>query len=285
MTLCDQMQRFTFDDTDIRGEIVHLNQTQADALSHHHYPEPVREVLSQLMAATALLSATLKFDGRITLQIRPQGAVSLLQAESTQAGSMRAIARFDASALETIPFDPKNLGDGTLVITIEPDQGQRYQGITSLNHGTLAHALEQYFEQSEQLPSRFILSASNTCAAGMMLQQLPGNHRDDPDAWNRLTLLLNTLTEEELLTLDDFMLLHRLFHEECVRTYPAQHFKFECSCSKARIAAAIKPMGREELNDMIKEQSVIKIDCDFCFQNYVFDQQDINDLFANDTVH
>lgn len=281
----DLLQRFSFDEAPIRGEIAHLNQSLQDVLGRHQYPSAVAEELAELMTAAALMSANLKFEGRLTLQLRLQGAVSLLQAETDHKGQLRAIARYDeqvaSDALATTSF-----GHGQLVITLEPEQGQRYQGITAIKGGDIAKALEDYFEQSEQLSTRIWLTSDGQTAAGFLLQKLPASPTDtDEDAWNRITQLADTLKYEELLTLSNQTLLHRLYHEEQVRVYPGSPLSFYCTCSRARLGAALKQVGEAEIRDMLNETPVLSIQCEFCLQGYEFSKEDLPELFGPPKIH
>jgi len=282
-TSADQLQRFSFDETVIRGEIAHLNHSFQDVLNRHRYPSVVARPLGQLMAATALMSASLKFKGRLTLQVRLTGNISLLQAETDEQGQLRAIARYDTEQMEKELI----LDDGQLVITLEPDQGQRYQGIVAIQGGNIASALESYFEQSEQLPTRFWLASDEQSAAGLMLQRMPettaASH--SPEDWQRIVHLASTVKGQELLTLDTETLLHRLYHEETLRLYPASALKFYCTCSKPRLANALRQLGLDELNDMLTETPSISINCDFCGQHYSFDRTDVDALFAEQKLH
>lgn len=271
----DTLQRFSFDKTAIRGELAHLNESYQGVLKRHQYPKPIAIAIGELMAATALLSSNLKFPGRMTLQIRLSGNVTLLQAESSEKGQLRAIARYD----ENVEAEALEFKDGQMVITIEPDVGQRYQGITSIEGGNIAGALEEYFAQSEQLGSRFWLKCDGTISAGFMLQQMPSASDDDPDAWDRISHLGSTVKDEELLLLPNDTLLHRLYHEEDVRIYPASGLSFFCTCSKDRISNALHQLGYSELKSIIAEQGKISINCDFCQQAYAFDDAQIDELF------
>lgn len=279
----DQLLRFSFDKTDVRGEITHLDESYREVIRRHQYPGIISQALGELMAATALLSATLKFEGRLTLQVRLSGNITLLQAETNEKGQLRAIARYDQNSAE----HELNFTNGQLVITIEPAQGQRYQGITAIEGGNVAAALEEYFEQSEQLPSRFWLFADNQQAAGLMIQKTPtaADVISDADAWDRIHHLAATIKEEELLHLEAETVLHRLFHEEDVRVFPASELSFYCTCSKPRIAAALTQLGYNELDSMLNELGTISINCEFCQQHYSFDREQVDELFPERNLH
>lgn len=281
MSNLDSMQRFTFDNTDVRGELVGLQKSLSDVLSKHDYPEALKIELGKLMAASTLMSATLKYEGRLCLQVRLPGDVSLIQAETTDTGEIRAIARYDESkSIEEI-----ELIGGQLVITLEPAVGKPYQGVVPLDSNKLNESLEFYFSQSEQLGSRFWLECDGTIASGFMLQQLPASEQGDADAWDRLSHLASTLKPEELLTLDNETLLHRLYHEEDVRIYDQEPLRFACTCSKERIGNAIHQVGFEDLMGVIAEQGKVSVDCQFCLQHYSFNKEQIANLFPEKKLH
>ena len=278
----DLLQRFSFDGAPIRGEIAHVNSALEEVIQRHQYPELICKALGELMAATALMSANLKFAGRLTLQLRLSGNVSLLQAETDEQGRLRAIARYDLNQ----PQHQLTLDDGQMVITLEPEQGQRYQGITAIQGGNIAGALEDYFTQSEQLSSRFWLVSEGSKAAGFMLQQLPSDKTDaDADAWDRVSHLASTIKDEELLDLDNDTLLHRLYHEEAVRVYPGTPLSFFCTCSRQRLATAIQQVGFTAISEMMEETGSVDINCEFCQQHYQFVPTDMAELFPENNLH
>ena len=281
MSNLDSMQRFTFDNTDVRGELVGLHKSLSDVLSKHEYPEALKIELGKLMAASALMSATLKYEGRLCLQVRLPGDVTLIQAETTNTGDIRAIARYD----ESKKIEEVELIGGQLIITLEPAVGKPYQGVVPLDSNQLNESLEYYFSQSEQLGSRFWLECDGTVASGFMLQQLPSSAENDVDAWDRLSHLASTLKREELLTLDNPTILHRLYHEEEVRLYDLEPLRFACTCSKERIGNAIQQVGFEELMDVIAEQGKVSVDCQFCLQHYSFNKEQVTNLFPEKKLH
>jgi len=283
MSSPDLLQRFTFDNTHVRGELVGLRQTLADIFARQSYSEPVNNLLGELLAAAALLSATVKIEGLLTLQVQTDGPIRALLAETSHDGKLRGIVRMD----ETQDASSGSLlgSNGQLVITIDPDKGRRYQGIVPLEGDNIAACLEGYFKQSEQLGTRIWLACENGVAAGMLLQELPelGEVQEgidaDPDAWDRLTHLASTIRADELLHLENDQILHRLYHEEQVRLYPLSPLKFSCSCSKDRLSVALTHLGYEQCQEIIDEQQKIRADCQFCGQHYSFTQSDVNGLF------
>ena len=283
--MSDFSQRFLFDDTDVRGELVALRDSYLHVLAKHSYPAPVAELLGEMLAAAALLVGTLKFDGLLVLQARSEGPVPLLMVECSSEREVRAIARYDAEQVQ--PGDGLNqlMPDGTLMLTVDPRQGQRYQGIVALEGASLAECLSAYFANSEQLPTRFWLQADGRVARGMLLQALPADRLTDPEeraaSWQHLTTLADSLTAEELLGLDNQTVLHRLYHQEQVRLFDEQPLVFRCSCSRERSARALISLGEPDALQLVTEQGgTVVIDCQFCNERYLFDAADVAQLFA-----
>lgn len=281
----DYTQRFLFDDTDVRGEWVGLERSYAEVLAKHSYPEPVAQLLGELLAAASLLVGTLKFDGLIVLQASSTGAVPLLMVECSSDREVRGIARYDETLLSPGATLAELMPDGVLAMTIDPANGQRYQGIVALDGANLAESLSSYFASSEQLSTRFWLAADGRRACGMLLQQLPADRIRDGEereaSWQHLRTLADTLSTEELLGLDTQTILHRLYHEEQVRLFEPRPIVFRCSCSRERSAMAIISLGQQDAENLLQEQGgAISIDCQFCNHSYRFDAADIAQLFA-----
>ncbi|QWV19235.1 Hsp33 family molecular chaperone HslO [Stutzerimonas zhaodongensis] len=281
----DYTQRFLFDDTDVRGEWVGLERSYAEVLAKHAYPEQVAQLLGELLAAAALLVGTLKFDGLMVLQARSSGAVPLLMVECSSDREVRGIARYDEALLTPGATLSELMPDGVMAMTIDPANGQRYQGIVALDGVTLADSLSNYFASSEQLPTRFWLAADGRRACGMLLQQLPADRIRDGEereaSWQHLRTLADTLSTEELLGLDTQTILHRLYHEERVRLFDPRPIVFRCSCSRERSANAVISLGHHDAELLLTEQGgSITIDCQFCNHSYRFDAADIAQLFA-----
>ena len=175
------------------------------------------------------------------------------------------------------------LGSGHLVMTIVQQDGQRYQGVTSIDGQGLAAALENYFRQSEQLRTRFWLAADGERAVGMLIQELPGGVADD-DARTRIEMLADTLTDKELLSLPAETLLRRLFHEEPLRLFEPEPVAFRCSCSREKIGETLRALGRKDIEALLAEQGSVQVDCDFCNRHYTFDRVDIVRLFVEGSV-
>ena len=283
--MSDFTQRFLFDDNDVRGEMVELDRSYAEVLAKHAYPEPVAELLGEMLAAVTLLSDILKYDGLLVLQARSSGAVPLLMVECSSEREIRGIARYDAEALGEAHSLRELMPDGVLAMTVDPREGKRYQGIVSLDGETLAGCLSDYFALSQQLPSRFWLHADGRRARGLLLQQLPADRQRDEEeraaSWEHLVTLGDTLQAEELLGLDNETVLRRLYHQETVRLFDAEPLRFGCSCSRERSANALVSLGEADALQLVEEQGgVVQVDCQFCNQRYAFDAADIAQLFA-----
>lgn len=290
MTEKDHSHRFTFEESAVRGEIVQLKHSYNAVIAKHDYPGVVEELVGEFLSAVALLSSTIKFKGTLSLQVRGDGAIKMLVAECRDQSTLRAVATFDESIpADSLEIDRQALfGNAQLAITIEPHKGQSYQGIVSLSEQCLSKALEDYFLQSEQLPTRIWLSsdAKGQTAAGLMIQSLPASADQsqlslNSEDWERITMLSQTITDEELLSLEPEQLLLRLYHEEGVRLHPSKELAFGCSCSRARVANSLLTIGREETERALEaSDDEIKIDCHFCRARYLFTRDDVEELFA-----
>lgn len=274
----DQLYRFVFESLDIRGEIVQMDASWKAVLERYTYPAAVAEQLGQAMAAVILLSATIKYDGSLILQSQGNGPLRTLVAQATRQRTVRGLARWEGELPEGNLA--KLYGTGQMMLTVVNRGGERYQGIVGLEGENLAEALEGYFNNSEQLATRFWLVADGERAAGLFLQQLP-SELDRQAEWQRIGMLAETITRDELLNLPVQTLLHRLFHEEQVRLFEPEPVAFRCSCSRERIADSLRAMGKAELLSILEEQGAIEVDCDFCNKHYRFDAIDTEQLFID----
>mgnify|MGYP003392362485 CR=1 FL=1 len=276
----DLLHRFLFEDLGVRGEWVKLSTSWQAAKQHQLGSQHAQLQLGQALAAVVMLSATIKFDGSIILQAQGDGDIKTLVAQSTHDRKIRGLIRANDSVpegtLETM------FGQGQLVLTIEPDNAQPYQGVVPLQGENLAAALQTYFEQSEQLKTRLWLFANKTRAVGLLLQELPAHNSDRAD-WERLEILADTVTERELLELDCEPLLYRLFNEEKVRLFDAEPVEFQCACSRPRIERTLRAMGKEELEDILREHGIIEAGCKFCNEHYLFDKVDVETLLSRES--
>lgn len=288
MQSADQLHRFTFEQANVRGEMVQLQASYREILDSYAYPSVIQTLLGEMMAATSLLTATLKFEGEISLQLQSEGAVKYVVINGTHDQKLRGVARWD-EALETLPESFQELFvKGVLVITITPDQGERYQGVVPLDRPTLGECLEGYFEQSEQLLTQVRLHAGQSeggaFAGGTLLQVLPASadatQKGQAEDFEHLAKLTETLSAEELFTLDVQTVLHRLYHQEEVTLYPSQDVVFKCTCSKERSASALANVDKQELLSIVEAEGEIAMNCQYCHKVYRFDAMDIETIHA-----
>lgn len=276
MSHSDQILRFIFDDLDIRGELVYLNESWQQILSRHDYPLNVRKQLGEALAAVALLSATIKIEGSLILQVQGQGPLRTLVAQANHEGEIRGLAKWQGSVPESGLDDI--FGQGRLVMTARSKGAEPHQSVVALEGDSLAQALEHYFRHSEQLQSALWLFVQENQVAGLFLQQLP-SRRFNTEDWQRVCMLADTITEQELMALPAETVLHRLFHEEKTRLFPPAAIRFACSCSAEKIESSLFTMGKQSLQEILDSEGQIKVDCEFCRQEYRFSQADIEQLF------
>ncbi|KAA1172730.1 Hsp33 family molecular chaperone HslO [Marinobacter salinexigens] len=280
----DQFQRFIFEDSQVRGAWVQLNESYQEITAQAPYPDSIRGLLGEALVASVLMSSTLKFEGTLSLQAQGEGPLRTLMAECSHDRYIRGLARFDEHAMTEQDFHSL-LGEGRMAITITPDKGSRYQGVVPREEETLAACLEEYFDRSEQIATSLLLFANEQGAAGLLLQRLPGSSDEDNELWERVNHLARTVKSDEMLELDSETVLHRLFHEETVRLFDAEPVAFRCSCSKERTLGALEAIGRDECYSILDEQGTIDMDCQFCHTHYRFDRNDIDHLFTGHTLH
>ena len=289
MTDQDTLQRFLFDGTDIRGEISSLVTSYQTIVAQQKYPDAVATLFGEFLVAATLLSATLKFPGIVTIQATGTGPLKTIMAECTQGNKLRGIVRGDLEAAAKGRSLKDLLGNATLAITIEPEDGERYQGIVPLDAGNLSKCLEFYFNQSEQLATQIKLSSDLKTASGVLVQQMPSRQsREKIDAdWQHVSALMDTLKPGEQLGLSHSEQLFRLFHEDGVRLFEPQHLNFFCSCSRQRTEQALVSLGATEIRGIVEEQGKVSITCEFCEEQYEFDTQHVEEMFNPDkpTLH
>lgn len=279
----DTLARFLLPDAGVRGVHVHLDATWQEILSHAAYPPGAAELLGEASVASALFTGHTKVDGRLSIQLRSNTALRTLFAECTAAGTLRGIVQL-ADGGGDAPRDLTALGDDALLaITIEnpgldPREPQRYQSLVGLSAGGLDEAFEDYFRQSEQLPTRLLLAADGTRAAGLLLQKLPGDEGDQ-DGWSRASALFETLGKQELLDVPGHDLLHRLFHEEHPELLGDKALRFACSCSRERVQGMLQSLGEDEARAAAEPTGAVEVRCEFCGQEYHFPLTEFDILF------
>lgn len=280
----DRLHRFLLDRAGVSGVLVQLEDTWQEVASRSDYPPAVATLLGQALAATAALSGTIKLSGSLSLHLRSKGELSLLYTECNDEGRLRGLAQWQGSPVE--PLDLANLAEPLLAITIDnAASGQRHQGLVPVEHGALARLLESYFERSEQLPSRIVLASGGGRAAALILQPLAQaggiGGGGDPDGWNRVRHLAATLTAAELLQLPAEQVLLRLFHEETVRVTGERALHFGCQCSRERVAAVLRNLGRSESEAAVQPDGRIEVTCEFCNTRYHFDRVDLEQVLRD----
>lgn len=279
-THTDSLLRFHLPAAHVRGAIVHLGDTWKTVQSRAEYPGAVRALLGEALAASALFASILKTDGRLSIQIRGTRGLRTLFAECTAQGHLRGIARVADDA--PIPTDLSDMGEGAvLALTLESPprangEPHRYQGLVPIESPTLSGAFEDYFRQSEQLPTRLLLAADDTRCAGLLLQVMPGSN--DAEDWNRANALFETLGAQELLETDAPTLIHRLFHEEAPEVLAEQALGFACSCSRARIEEVFESLGKEEALAAVVDGQA-EVVCEFCGTTYAFTPDELSQIF------
>lgn len=279
------LNRYLFKDLSVRGELVQLDKVYQEIISSKEYPAPVQKLLGELMVATTLLTATLKFEGSITMQLQGNGPVSLAVINGDNEQKVRGVARWGGDIADDADLHTL-MGKGHLVITIEPKQGERYQGVVGLEGANLVEVLEGYFIRSEQLKTRLWIRIGEhegkAHAAGMLLQTMPDG-TGTPDDFEHLEQLTNTVKNEELFTLPANDLLYRLYNQEKVQLFEPQPVEFHCGCSRERSGAAIITIGQDEINDILATEGSVSLHCDYCGTNYSFDQAEITELYRQAT--
>ncbi|PVX32112.1 molecular chaperone Hsp33 [Pasteurella langaaensis DSM 22999] len=279
----DKLYRYLFQNRAVRGEWVRINQTFKDTLNTHHYPAAVQNLLGEMMVATSLLTATLKFNGNITVQIQGDGPLKLALVNGSDNQEIRALARVDGDIPDDFSLH-QMIGKGVLVITIAPTEGERYQGVIALDKPTITECLEEYFVRSEQLQTQLIIRTGEyegqPVAAGMLLQIMPDG-QGTPEDFEHLATLTATVKDEEIFGLTAEEMLYRLYHEETVEIYQPQQVKFHCGCSTERSGAALMLINDDEIDEILEEHNgSIDMQCECCGTHYFFNKEAINKLKA-----
>lgn len=280
----DCLTRFLLNASGVRGVIVSLDESWQQVRQREDYPDSLATLLGHSLAAAPLLTGHLKASSRLSLHLKGSESVRTLFAECKDGSEVRGIAIWEPPLPEPLSLDHMG-ADAMMAITIESAAGERgephrYQGLVGLTHRRLDHALEAYFQQSEQLPTRLILAADGQRARGLMLQRLPDADGDEED-WQRSQALFDTLGDVELLNTEVEVLLHRLFHEESAELLSSHPLKFQCSCSRERVANMLQALGQDAANESLQDDPSLQVQCEFCGQRYVFDRVDVEQLFVN----
>jgi molecular chaperone Hsp33 len=287
----DLVRRFVLERHPIRGHAVRLSKAWQMLREHQDYPPAVQQLLGEAVGAVLLLAATLKFDGTLTLQMQGKGLVNLLVAQCTHDFRVRGTAQHNPIVAEgeSEPGFRSLAGEGQIVVTVEAtDRASSYQGVVPITGDSLAESLEAYFQQSEQLPTRVLLAASANAVSGMLVQRIPGvggtqaqlDEAALDSAWQKAEAAMSGLARGQLLEDDVEQRLVDMFGVDEVRVFSGHEVKFECRCSRERVANVLRSLGAEEVRSVIAEQGACTVTCEFCQKPYKFDAIDVEQLFA-----
>ncbi|WP_086027406.1 Hsp33 family molecular chaperone HslO [Vibrio scophthalmi] len=277
------LNRYLFEDLSVRGEMVQLDEAYQQIIASKEYPVALQKLLGELLVSTTLLTATLKFEGSITIQLQGDGPVSLAVINGDHDQKIRGVARWEGDIADNATLH-EMMGKGYLVITIEPKKGERYQGVVGLEGENLTQVIENYFANSEQLKTRLWIRTGElngkAHAAGMLIQIMPDGTGSAED-FEHLEQLTNTVKDEELFGLEAQELLYRLYNQDKVRLFEPQPVVFHCGCSRERSGAAIITVDRTEINDILAEEGSVSLHCDYCGTTYSFNESEVEELFIN----
>lgn len=298
--MTDQLKKYLLEDRSVRVQAVRLADTWKAVQANHDYPPAITHLLGELVEASTLLAANIKFDGSLVLQIQGDGPIALLVVECRSDLSLRATVKIREGHVVPAEGDMQSLlnpgGNGRFIVVLDPQAKmpgqQAYQGIVPLEGDTVAAVLEHYMKHSEQLDTRLWLAADAQACAGLLLQRMPGESAPSgateqseaaDAAWAHCATLADTLGTDELRTTDSDTLIRRLFWEDDLLVFPEQAVRWHCPCSRERVAGMLRTLGREEVEDILAEQGHVHIACNFCGQPYDFDAVDCAALFTGDS--
>lgn len=286
MSQFNVLNRYLFTDAHARGELVQLSSSFKSIIKNHNYPAGVEKLLGELLSATCLLTATLKFEGDITVQLQGDGPVGYMSVSGNNNQQMRGIAKMaeetSAETLQTL------IGKGTMIITIRPSVGEAYQGVVALDKESLADCLAHYFEVSEQIPTKIWLfsDTEQQLSAGALVQLLPDgdgsieNKEQQLSDFEHLCQLTNTIKSEEVFSLEAEALLYRLYHQEQVNIFEPQTVTYVCGCSADKCLSAISQIEPSEIKAILAEQGKISMTCDYCITTYDFDELSLQSFIS-----
>ena len=271
----DTLQRFMFEHASIRGEIAHLDETYKTILNQRPYPPMVKRLLGEALVSCLLMTGSIKFEGEITLQFRGDKRLPLLIVQCDHLLQLRGFAKYQHDG-DDMDYNAAFL-EGSMGVTINQyNQTQVYQSVVPIGSLSMADNLMQYFAQSEQVASRVWLAVNDQMAAGILLQLMPSQDtKQREEFWEYAVQIGQTISEHELLTLDNPTILHRLYHETELRLYPARPVRFQCRCTEDKMKQALTVLGEAEVKTLLQEKGVVEVVCDFCSRRYTFDSIDV----------
>ncbi len=291
MSTTDELNRYLFDDMHVRGELVQLSKSYQNIIANHDYPVSVRLLLGELLAATCLLTATLKFEGDITVQLQGDGPVGYMSVNGDNNQKMRGIAKVvDHEKANAANSLKEIIGKGNMIITIKPNQGEAYQGVVALDQATLAQCFSQYFDVSAQIPTQVWLFSDDDKqqVAGSLVQLLPDgdgsvtNKEQQQKDFEHVSQLTNTIKADEIFSLEAQALLYRLYHQETVSLFDPQKVSYQCGCSSKKCLTAIAQVEPSEIEAILAEQGKISMTCDYCLTTYDFFAEQLKSFTSKD---
>src|SRR3954465_6591184 len=275
----DYVQRFLFENLDIRGRLVCLTGAWQRMLDGRGYPEDIVSLLGHTTALNTLLGANQKGAGRVTLQVQGTGPVKLLVADCTPDLHIRGMAHYTREQIRQ-DSERRLLGDGRLSVTLEDmKSGKLYQSLVPLEGETLEQIFSHYLSQSEQLPAYLRLLADGEALAGLLLEKLPKADTRDPDGWNRVMHFANTLTLDDTRDTQPYDLLTRVFPEELMRVFRLHAVEYHCPYDEDKVKDMLRGLGRQEVESILAEQGEVIIRNEMCNHEYRFDARAIAELF------
>lgn len=277
------IQRFMFDKLPIRGAFIILEDAWQTIAKQKEYPDGIKQLLGELLAANVLMTTNLKIKGKVIAQIQDNPKLDLLVCECKHEFKVRATAKYSESAHHDNQVSYTDcLQSGRLVISIDSKMdGKIYQSIVALTGLALADTLDEYMLQSEQLKTKFVLAYSHNKVVGFMLQQLPDMEQQFASDLERIFTLADTLTQSELLKDDIPLLLHSLFNEDDIVLFEPHSVNFLCGCSRGTVANMLRSLGKFEVESIITEIGKIEVTCDYCNSIYTFDAFDVHNIFSS----
>lgn len=273
---------------------------KAVAVSSREIVERARQIHKTLPTATAALGRLLSAasmmgnmqkvdDGSLTLQIKGGGPLGMLLAVSDAEGNVRGFVENPQISLLEKYRGKLDVGaavgtDGMLTVIRDLRMKDPYVGSVALVSGEIAEDITQYFAQSEQIPTACALGVlvdvdqSVRASGGYIVQLLPGAPDETIDrleagiqAAGSVTSMLDAgLTPEQML-----QKVMEPFELEILETTPVE---YRCTCSRERVARTLLTLGVEELEQIVRTQETLHIDCQFCDKIYDFTPENVREL-------
>lgn len=281
MQSSDTLQRFIFENAEIRGEIARLEETYQTIINQREYPEVIKRILGEALVACLLLVGSIKFEGELSLQFQGNEALSMMIVQCDHQLNLRGFARFK-EGLSQDDYQKAFLGGEMSFMINQTHQTEIFQSIIPITSSSMEQNLMNFFAQSEQIATQIHIASNGQRVVGFLLQLLPGQDTEQREEfWEYATKIGQTLTDEELLKLDNEVILHRLYHETDIRMLLEKDAQFKCRCTPEKMRSLLKVLGEEDVKKLLDETGQVDIGCDFCNQHYLFDAIDVTMLFRN----